>query len=127
MPSFQILTILCLISSINANIKNCDVRSLLKQRSVSLSPIVKGSDVHLKLNLIAPRQITDATATYSTRYNYFPAFSYSEPVSQIEHGIFNRTLKYPIPFYTFGNIQVKIQWTSPTNGNLLCIEIEEDI
>ena len=123
----RIIAIICVISNCIATIKNCNIKSVLKQRSVRLSHITKGSDVYLRLNLIAPRQIKDATATYSTRYNYFPAYSYSEPVAQIEHGNFNRTLKYLIPFYTFGNIQVKIQWKSPTHGDLLCIELEEDL
>lgn len=123
----RLIAILCAISNSHAKITNCDIKSVLKQRSVRLSPIVKGSDIYLKLDLASPRQIKDAVATYTTRFNYLPAFSYSENVSQIEHGNFNTTLKYLIPFYTFGNIQVKIQWKSPSNGDLLCLELEEDL
>jgi hypothetical protein len=123
----RLIAIICVISNSYAKIKNCDVKSVIKQRSVSLSPIIKGKDIRLNLDLVSPRQIKDATATYSTRYNYLPAYSYSEAVPQIEHGNFNKTLTYPIPFYAFGNIQVKIRWVSPTQGDLLCLELEEEL
>ena len=127
MPFLRLIAILCVIFNSEAKIKNCNIKSVLKQRSARLSQIVKGSDVYLNLDLVSPRQIKNITASYSTRYNYLPAFSYSEPLSQIERGNFNRTLTYLIPFYTFGNINVKIQWSSPTQGELLCVEIEEDL
>ena len=127
----MLLSRLSLILSVfvlcSASIIKCDKASILKQKSFALSPVVRGRDVYLRIEFTSPKQIKDGTATYYTRYNYFPAYSYSEALAPISHGTVNKTLTYSIPEYTFGNIQVKILWSSPTHGKLLCLELEENL
>jgi hypothetical protein len=77
--------------------------------------------------LISPYNISDAKATYNTRYNYLPVYSYTETVEAIDFGLSRRSFSYHIPSYAVGNINVEIVWNSPTYGELLCFIIDENL
>lgn len=110
-----------------AAVTNCNKGSLVKQQSISLANVARGGDVRLNMTLISPYQISDAKATYNTRYNYLPVYRYTETVGPIDFGLSKRSFAYPIPSYAVGNIQVEIVWKSPTYGDILCLVIEENV
>jgi len=122
-----LITFFYICSDCYASVTNCNKESLVKQQTVSLANIARGGHVRLNLTLISPYQISDAKATYNTRYNYLPVYRYTEDVSPIEFGLSRRSFAYPIPSYAVGNIKVEIVWKSPTYGEIFCLVIEENV
>lgn len=110
-----------------SSIINCNIRGPIKVLNSGMSPVKRGRDLYLNISLLSPFIIDDASVTYSTRYNYLPVYRFAEELDVVPVGRFKKSLVYSIPSYTLGNINVKIQWDSPRYGNLLCLEIEENV
>lgn len=122
-----ILILLTYFSECFGIIRNCEKNSVIRVWNTTLSPVKRGREISLDIDLISTHQITDAVATYITRYNYLPAYRYSEKLDTIILGSSRKTMKYNIPTYAYGNILVEMKWVSPIYGTLFCITIEKDL
>jgi len=78
--------------------------------------------------MFVPRQINNATATYSVTYGYVPFAPRSEIVCArvscpILPGVLSTNVSYPIPTFLVGTLKAKITWHDASYNELLCVAL----
>jgi hypothetical protein len=126
----QLLSLLCLIASNFASIRNCDESSLFKITSLGLTPDPPVSNQPVSLTLVfdnPDKEITDGTVTTSLSLNYIPVTPTVEPLCQntecpITIGLNNRSTETIFPDVS-GILKSKVVWTNTNDEILLCIDM----
>jgi len=119
--------------AVQNSVKDCSAgKSLFKFTSGSLlpDPVVPGDDSSITLNLVIPAgcYVDAGTAKYSFSFNGIPFTPTVEDLCSnvacpLTEGPYTNTTTSVFPTGVNGKIVTRIEWLTPDNQQLLCVDV----